>query len=63
MDIDAHAQRAAEMRRAAEYADGIATNLRKLNAGPVFDHERERLINEVNCWFAAVSTILGKETA
>lgn len=63
IDMDLHARHSTEVRRAADLADGLAKNLRKLNDGPVFDHERAKLIGEVDAWFVALSEIIGKRQA
>lgn len=38
IDMDLYARHSTEVRRAADLADGLAKNLRKLDDGPVFDH-------------------------
>jgi len=63
MDIDAHGKHSADVRRAAEYARGIAENLGKINQGPTFDADRKRMVDEVGVWLSGLNRILGKEAA
>lgn len=60
MDMHEHANQSKAMRHAAEYADGIAANLRKINSGPAFDHDRDKLVREVESWFAELAKLFGK---
>lgn len=59
MDLEAIAKRSTEVRFAASCADNISMSLHKLNAGPVFDHERDKLLGEVSASFRALAGALG----
>ncbi|MCD1264106.1 hypothetical protein B5M44_03935 [Shinella sumterensis] len=61
MDLNLHADQSTRIRQAADYASGLADNLRKLNSGPVFDHDREKLVEGVNIWFDRLAELLGKK--
>ncbi len=63
MDMHEHANQSKAMRQAAEYAEGIAANLRQINSGPVFDHDRDKLVREVDGWFSMLAKLLGKDVA
>ncbi|PZP60528.1 MAG: hypothetical protein DI604_31155 [Delftia acidovorans] len=63
MDIDTHAKRSTDIRKAAEYARGLSDNLHKINNGPVYDADRRKIIEEVNMWLSALNRLLGKEAA
>lgn len=62
IDLDRLAQQSSDIRNAANWADSLAGNLRKLNSGPVFDYERKKALEEVNVAFSAISSLLAKET-
>ena len=57
-----HALNSANVRQAAGWADEMATALRKLKNGPVFEHETKELTQKVNGAYAAIGRLLGKET-
>lgn len=59
MNLAQHADASSDIRRAAGAAAEISTALNKLNSGPVFDHERERLIQEVGMNLKGLAAVLG----
>lgn len=59
--MDQHAKTSADMRQAAGWADDLAKSLRALNLGPVFDYEREKLVETVDAAYSAIGRLLGKE--
>ncbi|TGQ19353.1 hypothetical protein [Mesorhizobium sp. M00.F.Ca.ET.217.01.1.1] len=59
MNLARHADASGDIRRAADCAAGMAVALRKLNDGPVFDHDRDRLIKDVDAYFGTVAKTLG----
>ncbi|WP_411037537.1 hypothetical protein [Shinella sp. BYT-45] len=61
MDLNLHADQSTRIREAAEYVAGIADNLRKINNGPVFDCDRDKLVEGVNIWFNRLAELLGKK--
>lgn len=63
MNLAAHAEASANVRRAAEMAAGVAKNLRTLNDGPVFGHEKDKLCTEVEAWMAELARYLGYSLA
>lgn len=63
IDLDKLAQQSSDIRNAANWADSLAGNLRKLNSGPVFEYERKKALEEVQIAFAAISKLMAKDEA
>lgn len=53
-----HAVRSTSTRQIANWADQLGSALRKLNDGPVYDHERDRLIQEAACAYDRIKEFM-----